>query len=55
MFKPLFPKSVQERLVFSSAPVLAKLKDLGPLTDAPASKKAFLAEVQKLLPKPKRR
>jgi len=55
LFKPLFPKSVQERLVFSSAPVLAKLKDLGPLTDAPASKKAFLAEVQKLLPKPKRR
>ena len=53
LFKPLFPKSVQERLVFSRAPYLAGLKDLGPLTGR-TSKKLFLAEVKKLLPKKRR-
>merc|ERR1719498_1170997 len=32
LFKPLFPKSVQERLKFDSAPFLAKLNELTPLT-----------------------
>jgi len=49
LFKPLFPKSVQARLKFESAPVLAKLKTLTPLTTDPSAKKSFLAEVDKLL------
>lgn len=30
LLKPLFPKSVQERLVFKRAPVLASLRELTP-------------------------
>jgi len=49
LFKPLFPKSVQERLVFTSAPVLAKLQELTPLTTDANTRKAFDAEITKLL------
>lgn len=49
LFKPLFPKSVQERLVFTRAPVLAGLGELTPLTTNPTTKKAFLMEIKKLL------
>jgi hypothetical protein len=48
LIKPLFPKSVQERLIFDSAPVLAKLTELTPLTTDMNSRKSFLAEVKKL-------
>ena len=50
LIKPLFPKSVQERLVFESAPVLAKLKDLIPLTADKNTAEAFVREIKKLLP-----
>merc|ERR1712113_1245795 len=49
LFKPLFPKSVQARLKFESAPFLAKLKDLTPLTVDANARKSFLTEVQRLL------
>ena len=49
LFKPLFPKSVQERLKFKTAPVLKSLKELTPLTTQPTTKKSFIAEVKKLL------
>jgi hypothetical protein len=48
LIKPLFPKSVQERLIFESAPVLAKLTELTPLTTNMNSRKSFLAEVKQL-------
>ena len=50
LFKPLFPKSVQERLVFESAPTLAKLPDLTPLSTDKGVRKTFLDEIKKLLP-----
>merc|ERR1719331_433350 len=49
LFKPLFPKVVQARLKFESAPYLAKLGELTPLTNDAGSRKSFLAEVDKLL------
>ena len=49
LFKPLFPKSVQARLKFESAPFLAKLKELTPLTNEPSTRKGFLDEVDRLL------
>jgi len=49
LFKPLFPKSVQARLKFESAPYLSKLGELTPLTTDMSSKQAFLAEVKTLL------
>lgn len=49
LFKPLFPKTVQARLKFEAAPYLAKLKELTPLTTDASVRKAFLAEVDKLL------
>jgi hypothetical protein len=49
LLKPLFPKSVQDRLVFETAPVLAKLRDLTPLTADKNSRQSFLTEVKKLL------
>jgi len=49
LFKPLFPKTVRARLKFESAPVLAKLKTLTPLTTDASSRTSFLAEVDKLL------
>jgi len=48
-FKPLFPKAVQAKLRFESAPYLAKLDDLTPLTTDAAKKGAFLDEVAGLL------
>lgn len=49
LFKPLFPKTVQARLKFESAPYLAKLGELTPLTTDANKRKAFLAEVDKLV------
>merc|ERR1712241_242417 len=46
LFKPLFPKSVQERLKFTRAPYLAKLGELTPLTTDNSAKTAFLGEVK---------
>lgn len=51
LFKPLFPKSVQERLVFKRAPVLASLDDLSPLGTNKAIQTQFVREVVGLLPK----
>lgn len=50
LLKPLFPKSVQERLVFKKAPVLASLKDLTPLGSDPQMKLRFVREIKSLLP-----
>jgi len=51
LFKPLFPKAVQERLVFTRAPVLASLKDsIAPLGTDPTVKTNFVREVVSLLP-----
>ena len=49
LFKPLFPKSVQERLKFGRAPFLSKLGELTPLTTDSNTRKSFLAEVENLL------
>ena len=49
LFKPLFPPSVQERLKFVRAPLLASLKELSPLTREPKTRDAFLSEVQECL------
>merc|ERR1719333_2093092 len=46
LFKPLFPKSVQARLKFESAPFLAKLGELTPLTSDASKRNAFLNEVK---------
>jgi len=53
LFKPLFPKVVQERLKFEGAPFLAKLGDLSALTTDAGKKQAFLKEVDSLLTKGK--
>lgn len=50
LLKPLFPKSVQERLVFKKAPVLASMKELTPLASDAALKTRFVREVKSLLP-----
>ena len=50
LLKPLFPKSVQERLVFTKAPVLANLKELSPLATNASTRDEFVAEVKGLLP-----
>lgn len=49
LFKPLFPKTVQDRLLFERAPFLASQKELTPLTITPSARDAFLAEVKKIL------
>jgi hypothetical protein len=49
LFKPLFPKVVQERLKFEKAPFLAKLGELTPLTTDASKKGTFLKEVDQLL------
>lgn len=49
LIKPLFPKTVQDRLKFQSAPVLAGLKELTPLSTNNNSRNAFLMEVKRLL------
>jgi hypothetical protein len=48
LIKPLFPRSVQGRLIFESAPVLARIKELTPLTTDSYTRKSFLAEVKRL-------
>ncbi|KAL7540594.1 hypothetical protein ACHAXR_010234 [Thalassiosira sp. AJA248-18] len=50
LLKPLFPKSVQERLVFKRAPVLARMSELTPLATDPTLKRNFQREVVSLLP-----
>ena len=50
LLKPLFPKSVQERLVFKRAPVLASLTELTPLGTDQVIKTKFVREVVSLLP-----
>ncbi len=50
LLKPLFPKSVQERLVFKRAPVLASLKELTPLGTDMTVKRNFVREIKGLLP-----
>eukprot|EP00547_Thalassionema_nitzschioides_P006821 CAMPEP_0194220910 /NCGR_PEP_ID=MMETSP0156-20130528/29510_1 /TAXON_ID=33649 /ORGANISM="Thalassionema nitzschioides, Strain L26-B" /LENGTH=324 /DNA_ID=CAMNT_0038951141 /DNA_START=11 /DNA_END=985 /DNA_ORIENTATION=+ len=50
LLKPLFPKSVQERLVFKRAPVLASLKELTPLGTDSTIKTKFVREVKDLIP-----
>mmetsp|Transcript_20850 Transcript_20850/g.64152 ORF Transcript_20850/g.64152 Transcript_20850/m.64152 type:complete len:311 (-) Transcript_20850:29-961(-) len=49
LFRPLFPKSVQDRLKFATAPYLAGLKDLGPLSAGGAAKKVFLGELKRII------
>mmetsp|Transcript_126880 Transcript_126880/g.224899 ORF Transcript_126880/g.224899 Transcript_126880/m.224899 type:complete len:347 (-) Transcript_126880:101-1141(-) len=49
LFKPLFPKSVRERLKFERAPVLGKLGDLTPLVKDASTKKSFLTEMKGLV------
>jgi hypothetical protein len=50
LIKPLFPPTVQDRLKFKNAPVLAGLKELTPLSSRnDRSRKAFLAEIRRLL------
>jgi len=51
LIKPLFPKSVQERLVFKKAPVLKSLSELTPLTTNSNTRKSFLSEIKNLLSK----
>lgn len=50
LLKPLFPKSVQGRLVFKKAPVLASVKVLGPLIKDKNVNAKFIREVKSLLP-----
>jgi len=50
LLKPLFPKSVQERLVFKRAPVLGALKDITPLGTDPRLQNRFVREIKSLLP-----
>jgi len=49
LFKPLFPKTVQERLKFVRAPVLASLKELTPLSTNDSQIRSFLNEIKRLL------
>ena len=49
LIKPLFPKTVQDRLVFKPAPVLVELKELSPLATNNNTRKSFLAEVKRLV------
>lgn len=50
LIKPLFPKAVQERLLFAKAPVLKSLDDLTPLATDATVKADFVQEVTGLLP-----
>jgi len=50
LIKPLFPKTVQERLLFKRAPVLARQKELTPLSDFKlGEREKFLREIQIIL------
>jgi hypothetical protein len=48
LFKPLFPKAIQDRLKFEPSPYLGKLKDLTPLVGG-APRKVFLGELKQLV------
>merc|ERR1719453_212065 len=49
LFKPLFPKAVQERLKFEKAKYLSELKELTPLTTDANALKSFLTEVKGII------
>merc|ERR1711988_506241 len=49
LFKPLFPKAVQERLRFEKAAYLSSLNELTPLTTDKASLTKFLNEVKQIV------
>jgi hypothetical protein len=50
LIKPLFPKTVQDRLKFKKAPVLARQKELSPLgVIGGEERERFLAEIQRLM------
>lgn len=49
LFKPLFPKTVQARLKFARAPVLARCTDMSALSKERIARDSFLAEVKSLL------
>ena len=49
LFKPLFPKTVQARLKFLRAPVLASLAELTPVATDGNTKKKLMAELDRLL------
>ena len=49
LFKPLFPKAVQERLKFEKAAYLSSLNELTPLTTDKASLTKFLNEVKQIV------
>ncbi len=49
LLKPLFPKSMQERLLFKRAPVLASLEELTPLGTDPIVRRNFVREIKSLL------
>jgi len=51
LIKPLFPKTVQDRLAFEQAPVLASLEELTPLATDPSRRKSFTTEIKSLLNK----
>lgn len=51
LIKPLFPKTVQDRLAFESAPVLARIRDLTPLNSNPRTRQSFTSEIKRLLRK----
>lgn len=49
LIKPLFPKTVQERLKFERAPVLKSVTDMTQLSENANTRTEFLTEVRKLL------
>jgi hypothetical protein len=49
LFKPLFPKPVQQRLKFEKAKYYRSLKDLTPLSKDKAARESFLAELDAIL------
>jgi len=49
LFKPFFPKSVQERLMLAQTPILAELEDLTPLSTDSSIRNTFLEEIDDLL------
>lgn len=49
LIKPLFPRTVQDRLAFKSAPVLARQKELSSLTTNSNTRKSFISEINRLL------
>lgn len=50
LIKPLFPKTIQERLLFSKAPLLQSVPDMTTLVSNVALRDEFIQEVKSLLP-----